>query len=227
MTSDAKPIAPVSRRRLLAGGAFTLAIAGALALPTRQMAKAAETDAVGRVSGLINKAVAMQDALPRILKEGDPILEGDVLSTGTGSRLEVAMNDGGKVQLGEKAIFVVVEYVYGATNENNAVMRMLQGAFQYTSGNIAKVAENNVRIETDVATIGIRGTTVWGGALDNLFEVALIDGKAIEVTTKGGSVLLNKVGDGTKLPSADQAPGEPSSWPADKLRRAAAMTSLK
>jgi len=187
---------------------------------------AAEDDVAGTVTRLQGSAVAMQDAVPRPLKEGAKILRGDVISTGKASRLEMRMLDDAVMTLGERTVFVVLDYVtQGATP--NAAMRLLEGAFNAVSGEMMKTADARFVIETETATIGIRGTTFWGGKLDGVFEVALLDGKQIVVENKAGRVVIDKVGDGTRIEAADKPPTPPKSWAAAKVDRAKATVAFR
>ena len=175
---------------------------------------------------LQGRAVAMQDALQRPLGVGDDVLVGDVISTGKGARLEMAMLDDAVMTLGEKTVFVVVDYIVGGAKPNGA-MRLLQGAFSAASGTLMQVADAKFTVSTETATIGIRGTTFWGGSLDGDFEVALLDGKGVFVETKAGRVDLTRVGDGTKITGADEAPSAPTMWPTSKTARAVATVTFK
>ncbi len=198
--------------------ALGLAVAGGL--------YAAEaTDVVGKVTRIQSSAVAMQDALPRVLSEGSEIQLGDIISTGRGSRIEIEMNDGAELTLGERTHFVVQEYIVDQGG-NNAVMRLLEGAFKITSGSLMQTADASFVVNTDTATIGIRGTTFWGGSLDGDFEVALLAGKGVYVETKGGRVDLSTVGDGTLVTDADTAPIDPSAWAKSKVDRALATVTF-
>ena len=99
---------------------------------------AAAEDVAGTVTRLRGSAVAMQDAVPRVLKVGDKVQRGDVISTGSGARLEMTMLDDAVMTLGEKTMFVVIDYIaVGA--EPYAAMRLLQGAFRATSGKMMEV----------------------------------------------------------------------------------------
>lgn len=188
--------------------------------------KAEEEDVAGTVVRLQGNAVAMQDAFPRVLGQGDKILRGDVISTGPGARIEMRMLDDAVMTLGEKTIFVVTDYIADG-DEPFASFRLMQGAFKAVSGKIAKAGKDSFVVATEVATIGVRGTTFWGGSLDGEFEVALLDGKGVYVETRAGRVELNKVGQGTKIVDADKNPGQPVIWPDKKIRRAAATVSFK
>ena len=182
-------------------------------------------DTAGTVTRLKGAAIAMQDALPRALKVGDKIQRGDVISTGSGARLEMTMLDDAVMALGEKTIFVVVDYIAGGA-EPNAAMRLMQGAFSAVSGKMMKTKGAKFAVLTETATIGIRGTTFWGGKLDGVFQVAMLEGKAVIVETKAGRVVIDKVGDGTKVRDANTAPTTPKKWGGNKLDRAIATVAF-
>lgn len=189
-------------------------------------AVAAEDDVAGTVTKLQGSAVAMQDAVPRPLKVGDKILRGDVISTGRDARLEMKMLDDAVMTLGARTVFVVIDYVAQGA-EPNAAMRLLEGAFNAVSGKMMKTADARFVIETETATIGIRGTTFWGGKLDGVFEVALLEGKEIVVENKAGRVVITKVGDGTSVAAADKPPTPPKTWAAAKIDRALSTVAFQ
>lgn len=182
-------------------------------------AAVADDHIAGKVLRMQAPVIAMQDALPRVLKVGDPIFIGDVISTGKGARVEVEMTDDGILTLGERTVFTVIDYVYSG-DQSNASLRLLAGSFKAISGGIAKVAATKFRVETEVATIGIRGTEFWGGSLDGVFNIALLGGSAIIVENKAGRVEITAVGAGTTITSADVAPTAPKKWGAAKVQRA-------
>jgi hypothetical protein len=187
--------------------------------------QAAEGDVAGKVLRLKNDAVALQGAVPRPLKVGSEVLVSDVISTGKGARLEFSLRDGSVVTLGERATFALSDFEDAPAKEN-ITLRLLAGAFKAASGSIAAANPDAMTVATDTATIGIRGTTVWGGTLDTAFEVALLDGTAVTVTTRAGTVELNTVGQGTVVPSADQPPAAPVTWAQTKVTRALATVDF-
>lgn len=189
-------------------------------------ASAADDDVAGTVVRLEGSAVAMQDAVPRPLKEGAKVLRGDVISTGRASRLEMKMLDDAVMTLGERTVFVVIDYVPKGA-QPFAALRLLEGAFSAVSGEMMKTANASFTVATETATIGIRGTTFWGGKLDGVFEVALLDGRQIVVENKAGRVVIDKVGDGTAIHAADSAPTPPTAWPAAKVDRAKATVAFR
>ena len=91
-------------------------------------------------------------------------------------------------------------------------------------GAIAKMPHHRLEIAGNAGTIGIRGTTVWGGVIKpgSLLDVFLIEG-AVEVRTAAGTVLLDRVGQGTSVTAMGGAPQQPTSW-AEALRAGALAT---
>lgn len=205
-------------------GLFAFFFALLLVVPVS--AQQDNADVVAKVVRIQSAAVAIQDALPRQLDVGAEVQLGDVISTGKDARLTLEFTDGTSLTLGERAHFSVVEYVIGQ-NGGNAVFRMIEGAFQMTSGSMMQLADSSMTVETETATIGIRGTTFWGGALDSAFEVALIKGKGVYVETKIGRVELTEAGSGTSAPADNVFPSEPINWGEDKLNRAIATISYE
>ena len=204
----------------LAARFLAVVIIGLLAVPVH----AADDDLAGKVSRIQGAAMAMQNAFPRPLKVGDEILAGDVLSTGKGARLEVTMIDETVLTMGEKAVLVVSEYAMGA--RPNAALRLLQGAFSAATGKITKTADASFLVKTEVATIGVRGTTFWGGVLDGKFQVAMLDGKGVYVESRAGRVELTEAGQGTIIESEDTQPTNPKAWGQAKVDRAVATVSF-
>ena len=211
-------------RRLL-----TLLLAAPLALwqltvtGTAQQAAPLPAGTVSRVQG---PALAVRNATPRVLVVGDPIQIGDVLSTGADARLEIKMTDDSVFVLGEGAGFVVTDYTFGQAAAPTATFKVLQGAFLATSGKIAQLADNSMKVQTNTATIGIRGTTVWGGPIDGQTGVVLIDGRAVTVETAAGRVDLTAVGAGTGF-VGEGAPAAASPWAAEKIARARATVTFR
>ena len=99
------------------------------------------------------------------LSTGDPVFQGDTIETeGSGSvglvfldKTTLSLSDGGKM--------VLDELVYDpATGTGSMGINMVEGAFSFISGEIAKTGPDAMQIETPVVTMGIRGTTVAGKA---------------------------------------------------------------
>ena len=71
------------------------------------------------------------------------------------------------------------------------------GAFLFVGGKIEGPTGGNVAISTPVGTLGVRGTTVWGGHIDGGFGVLVLSGE-VSLQTPHGTVLMQK-GQGTMV----------------------------
>ena len=209
------------RRRTFAA-AFAALVVGALV--HQGIAATIEEDIAGTVARLRGSAIAMQDAVPRILEPDSPVYIGDVLSTGPGARLEIRMIDDGIFTMGERTTFMVIEYTFGGGNPNG-LLRLLSGAVSAASGRLAKMAGARFTMEADSATIGIRGTNFWAGELDGIFQVGLWSG-AVVVENRAGQVEINQPNFGTRVADQETPPVEPRPWSKTKIQRAQALTSF-
>jgi len=185
-----------------------------------------DDEMVGQVTAIKGNAVAIQDALPRPLKIGATILLNDVISTGKGAKVELKMSDNAVFSLGPRTSFVVEEYfLTGETG--SGVVRLLDGAVKVISGQIAQLSNKPFKLNTAVATIGVRGTTFWGGKLDGVNQFALLDGAGITVTNQAGSVEITAVGQGTSVADGTTAPIAPRAWGPSKMARASELTNAR
>jgi hypothetical protein len=128
---------------------------------------------------------------PVPLQPGDTINQNDTIQTGGGARAFIQFNDNTQMTLSEKTQLKVNEYVYDPNGTTNAAhYSFLEGAFQYVSGLIEKKDPANVRIDTAVDGIGIRGTEfiVKSNGAPNNLEIDLISG-AIALTPTGSSTV--------------------------------------
>ena len=180
-----------------------------------------EIGAVVRVQGV---ALASSPEGERVLAAGDGLSFGETVSTGEGARLELRFADGTGLTLGESAEIALDSFVY-EPGGGSFDLDVLAGAFALVTGDIGKADPEAVRVTTPVSTIGIRGTSFWGGPLDGDYGVLLLDG-AVVVATAGGEVVLDEEGEGTTILGADQPPGEPTYWAATKVQRAVATISF-
>lgn len=139
-----------------------------LAAPT---VRAAEPPALVTMAVGQNTATSAAGAM-RILAKGDAVYPKEVLATGPNSYLNVRMSDGSFVLLRPASRFVIEDYRYTARTtvapvqtpaaagapQNRALMRLLRGGFRAVSGAIGHSDPDAYRVNTPVATIGIRGT---------------------------------------------------------------------
>jgi hypothetical protein len=91
-------------------------------------------------------------------KVGDVVYLGDVVSTGVDGRVGINFADGTSFNLSGNARMALTEFVYDPKGKSNSsLLSLTKGTFTFIAGNIAKTGD--MKIDTPVATMGIRGTT--------------------------------------------------------------------
>jgi hypothetical protein len=91
-------------------------------------------------------------------KVGDVVYLGDVVRTGADGRLGINFTDGTAFNLSSNARMALTEFVYDPNgNSNSSLLSLTKGTFTFVAGKIAKTGD--MKIDTPVATMGIRGTT--------------------------------------------------------------------
>ena len=123
----------------------------------------AEPMTVGAVDRVQEHVDATQAGQTRALAVSSDVYFKDRCHSGEGARLQATLKDGTQLTLGENATLVVDEIVYDPFRSRGELsLRVVKGAFLYTGGLIEGQSAAKVRIQTPVAAIGVRGTTVWG-----------------------------------------------------------------
>lgn len=210
----------VRARAPLATLAAVLMLAWTLAALSSTVALA---EPVGTVTAVQGEAFARaeQSRDRRALAPGDTVARGDVLTTGPDGRLHLDLADGGALQLGARAAFVVDDLALGEpmSQVSRTTLRLLAGPFRLVGDHAGG------RVRTPVATLGIRGTDVWGGFIDGGFGVLLVEG-VVDVITAGGIATLDEPGEGVTVVDATRGPEGLRVWPADKVARAVATVTL-
>lgn len=117
------------------------------------------------------------------LRVGVELRNGDKLITGEQARIYVKTADGSTIKLGEKASLTLggLSQQRDAQSLFEAAINVAKGAFRFTTAAAAKLRPRDVTIKVANATIGIRGTDVWGKDDEAMGVVCLIEGK-IDVT---------------------------------------------
>ena len=91
-------------------------------------------------------------------KIGDLVYRGDVVRTGADGRVGINFTDGTSFNISSNAQMALNEFVYEPNGKSNSTTFSLgKGTFTFVAGKIAKSGE--MKIDTPVATMGIRGTT--------------------------------------------------------------------
>ena len=145
-------------------------------------------------------AVVVQANLPAAsgvgqTKLGDLVYKGDVVQTGADGKVGITFTDGTAFNLSSNARMVLDEFVYDPNGKSNSTLFSLtKGTFTFVAGKVAKTGD--MKIETPVATMGIRGTTPHVEISDDgsvRFSTLIEENKG-GVTEKRGGIEENKGG---------------------------------
>lgn len=119
----------------------------------------AAAQVIGHVTKLSGSATAIRNGVSVILNNGDNVEKGDVVSTGADSTLGVTFIDGTVFGLSSNARMVLNEMVYDPNgSSNSSLLSLVAGTITFVAGETAK--HGDMKIDTPVATMGIRGTAV-------------------------------------------------------------------
>jgi len=114
---------------------------------------------IGHVTKLAGNATAIRNGVSIILNQGDNVLKGDVVQSGSDSTLGITFIDGTVFGLASNAKMVLNEMVYDPNgSDNKTLLSLVQGTISFVAGATAK--KGDMKIDTPVATMGIRGTAV-------------------------------------------------------------------
>jgi hypothetical protein len=185
---------------------FVLAVAGFLPVPAQAQRDSAEpavaqdvaSNPIGKVvtatgsvtieragAAVVQANVAGQAGQAKV---GDLVYLGDVVATGADGRVGINFTDGTSFNLSNSARIVLNEFVYDPNGKSNATLFSLtKGTFTFVAGNIAKTGD--MKIDTPVATMGIRGTTPHVEISDDgtvKFSTLIEEGKSKLAKKPGG-----------------------------------------
>jgi hypothetical protein len=122
-------------------------------------AAAKEERPVGLVKTASGEAVVVRNGQRLAALPGTALLLGDLLCTGKNGALGVILRDDTVLSLGPSSQTRIEQFAFEPGQGNmGMVLRVSRGVIEYLSGRISKMAPGSVRIETPVATLGIRGT---------------------------------------------------------------------
>jgi hypothetical protein len=149
-----------------------LAAAGSVWLSHSAMAQSPATSGpdapIGKVVSVTGSvtvehaaAVVLQANLPSgsaQAKSGDFVYQDDVIQTGPDGKVSMTFTDGTAFNLSSNARMEVNEFLFNPNSQSNSsFFKLAKGTFTFVAGKIAKTGD--MKIDTALATVGIRGTT--------------------------------------------------------------------
>ena len=176
-------------------------------------ANAAPVGEVVQLQGAVS--IQRADGTQVAVEVGTPVFQDDLVVTADDAAVGMTFDDGSSFSLGSDARLVIDQLVYSpAGGDSSMALNLVQGAFSFVSGQIAKTGDNNMTIITPVATIGVRGTAGTGDE----DEVALLEEQGddlgeITFSTNAGSVTLTRANEVTGAPDPNSPPTTPEVQP--------------
>ena len=98
----------------------------------------------------------------RALVPGGPVFVADDLSTGPEDKGKVVFTDGSSLDIGPDSRVLLADFAYNLHDMDSSkqALRMTKGLFRYVAGKVVQNDPARLRLESPLAVIGIRGTTV-------------------------------------------------------------------
>ena len=126
-------------------------------------------------------------------KVGDTVYLGDVVQTGADGKISITFTDDTAFNLSSNARMALNDFVYDPNGKSNSTLFSLtKGTFTFVAGKVAKTGD--MKIDTPVATMGIRGTTPHVEISDDgtvKFSTLIEEGKS-KVTEKLAAPAVQK-----------------------------------
>lgn len=184
-------------------------------------------DAIGTVMEVEGTAFVTHDGKKAAAAIDAPVYMNDQIETGADSKIHILFADETELTLADSAALTVDEYVFdeNAGNGGRGRYSVLRGAFLFASGLMTKTQNPDVEINTAYGAIGLRGTTVWGGSINDEYNVFVQDGE-VSVTTNRGRIRM-AAGEGTSIRNRDAIPALPKKWGQEKVGMADRMVVLQ
>jgi hypothetical protein len=125
------------------------------------------------------------------LAPGQELRNGDVVNTGEGARATLRLAEGSAVKLGQGARMTFYSRSANPVRYFRGALDIATGAFRYTTGLLRRAAGRDLTVRVGTATIGIRGTDVWGRSSDQEDLVCLLEGQ-VEIQHQGQTTTLDR-----------------------------------
>lgn len=141
---------------------------------------AIDTSVVGRVviiKGEVTAKAGSKD--PRKLSRGAPLYETDEITTDENAFVVIAFRDQGSITIKSNSRMKIEEYKFNQAEpaDDSSVFRLVKGGMRALTGLIGKRNPDNYKVDTAVATIGIRGTgfdLLWLGPCTTSIDCGLV-----------------------------------------------------
>ena len=144
------------------------------------------------------------------------IFSNDDIRTGNG-RIAIQFIDDSVIRLTEHSKVIIDEYIFDPNPEKSTLsLNFVKGTGRFVTGKLKRIKKENIKIRTNSATIGIRGTDFTVSVDETGRSLVILlpnpDGTAsgeITVSTFAGTVIMNQPFQATMVTVAESAPTKP------------------
>ncbi len=120
---------------------------------------AAADDIAGSIKSVKGKCAVIRNGARINGEAGLRLYKNDTLTTSDDGSMGVVFRDNSTLALGPGSTVVIDEFLFSpGEGQLGMVTKMLKGSAVFLSGEIAKLSPESMKVETPLATIGIRGT---------------------------------------------------------------------
>lgn len=119
---------------------------------------------IGTITLLEGEAFVKRGEETLRLNISDSISNNDFIETKTNSKVKITFIDNTIITIGKESSLKIEDYFFDSNNKNSAKteLSISKGAFHAITGQIGKVNPEKFKLKTKNATIGIRGTEIYG-----------------------------------------------------------------
>jgi len=144
------------------------------------------------------------------------IFSNDDIRTGNG-RIAIQFIDDSVIRLTEHSKVIIDKFIFDPNPEKSELaLSFIKGTGRFVTGKLKRIKKENIKIRTNSATIGIRGTDFTVSVDETGRSLVILlpnsDGTAsgeITVTTFAGTVVMNQPFQATMVTVAESAPTKP------------------
>jgi len=114
---------------------------------------------IAQVKTVSGDAVIVRNGARLAAKVGDPVFEKDTIETGDDGAIGLTFTDNTVMSTGPDSEIALDEYRFDSSNFNGAMLAdMRKGTVAMVSGDIARSTPGAMRVRTNTAMLGVRGT---------------------------------------------------------------------
>jgi len=114
---------------------------------------------VGIVKKITGKVEIKRQGKVLRVRIGSRLKNADIIMTKSKSSIGIIFDDGSRLSLGEKAIFIINKFIVKPSKKQYKVdLELKKGKAMFSSGKIGKLAPKSFKLRIPEGAIGIRGT---------------------------------------------------------------------